>query len=294
MDEWNDVEVFEQHKLYPRANVIPYGNENAIEKNGETTAYEIVNTGGQIQSVSIMLRNYIEIFDRRWADLKRKIEEQNRKLYATKQKFYLINQSSDDDKLTVNPTVWGNIYRTSFFKENNIKFLHILFEDLVFSIYCLLKTKKEVIYLPDYPGYIYLIENKDSITHKVDMKTLDDFLTAMDLIYTLLNVNCSEDTKINLLNDMMNMVFFILSKLDKPLEGIKRLYDFENKLDFNLTPLSLPFNILNKMIMKGHFRFSLFLTKIMGLLYNNKKVRDFLFLKYKNIKKLDDLKYLNK
>ena len=116
----------------------------------------------------------------------------------------------------------------------------------------------------------------------------------MDLIYTLLNVNCSENTKINLLNDMMNMVFFILSKLDNPLEGIKRLYDFENKLDFNLTPLSLPFNILNKMIMKGHFRFSLFLTKIMGLLYNNKKIRDFLFLKYKNIKKLDDLKYLNK
>ena len=34
VDEWNDVEVFEQHKLYPRANVIPYGNENAIEKNG--------------------------------------------------------------------------------------------------------------------------------------------------------------------------------------------------------------------------------------------------------------------
>lgn len=207
---------------------------------------------------------------------------------------FFSKKLSADDKLTVNPTVWGNIYRTSFFKENNIKFLHILFEDLVFSIYCLLKTKKEVIYLPDYPGYIYLIENKDSITHKVDMKTLDDFLTAIDLIYTLLNDNCSEDTKINLLNDMMNMVFFILSKLDKPLEGIKRLYDFENKLDFNLTPLSLPFNILNKMIMKRHFRFSLFLTKIMGLLYNNKKIRDFLFLKYKNIKKLDDLKYLNK
>ena len=197
-----------------------------------------------------------------------------------------------DNKLIVNPTVWGNIYRTSFFKENNIKFLHILFEDLVFSIYCLLKTKKEVIYLDNYPGYIYLIENKDSVTHKVNIKTLNDFLTAMNLIYGLLKANCSENTKINLLNDMMNMVFFILSKLDNPLEGIKRLYDFENKLDFNLTPLSMPFNILNKMIMKKYFRFSLFLTKIMGLLYNNKKIRNFLFLKYKGIKKLDDSRYL--
>lgn len=33
MDEWNDVEVFEQHKLYPRANVVPYADENGIEKN---------------------------------------------------------------------------------------------------------------------------------------------------------------------------------------------------------------------------------------------------------------------
>ena len=33
VDEWNDVEIFEQNKLYPRSNVIPYGDENGIEKN---------------------------------------------------------------------------------------------------------------------------------------------------------------------------------------------------------------------------------------------------------------------
>ena len=41
----------------------------------------------------------IESLDRRCADFKRRIDEQNRKLYATKQKYRLINQSSDDDKL---------------------------------------------------------------------------------------------------------------------------------------------------------------------------------------------------
>lgn len=46
IDEWNDVEVFEQHKLYPRANVIPYGNENDIEKNGyENSPYYISLNG---------------------------------------------------------------------------------------------------------------------------------------------------------------------------------------------------------------------------------------------------------
>ena len=46
IDEWNDVEVFEQHKLYPRANVIPYGNENDIEKNGYENSPYYINLNG--------------------------------------------------------------------------------------------------------------------------------------------------------------------------------------------------------------------------------------------------------
>lgn len=48
--EWNDVEIFEQHKLYPRANVIPYGDENAIEKNGYTESpyYVSLSKGWQM------------------------------------------------------------------------------------------------------------------------------------------------------------------------------------------------------------------------------------------------------
>ncbi len=46
-DEWNDIEVFEQHKLYPRANVIPYGNENAIEKNAYVESPYYVSLNGE-------------------------------------------------------------------------------------------------------------------------------------------------------------------------------------------------------------------------------------------------------
>lgn len=198
----------------------------------------------------------------------------------------------DDEKMFIEHTVWGNIYRTSFFRKNDIKFLHILFEDVVFSVYCLLKTKKDVIYLPNYPGYIYLIENEKSITHKVGIKTLNDFLTAMKLIYNLAKANCSTETKVNLMNKLMNMVFFILSKLDNKLEGIKMLYDFEKELDFDLNQLSMPFNILNGLIMKRRFRASSVLTTFMGTLYNNKKIRNFLFVNYSGIKKLDDSRYL--
>ncbi len=46
-DEWNDKEVFEQNKLYPRANVVPYANENAIEKNAYTQSPHYVSLNGK-------------------------------------------------------------------------------------------------------------------------------------------------------------------------------------------------------------------------------------------------------
>ena len=46
-DEWNDVEIFEQHKLYPRANVIPYSNENDIEKNNYIESPYYVSLNGE-------------------------------------------------------------------------------------------------------------------------------------------------------------------------------------------------------------------------------------------------------
>lgn len=203
-----------------------------------------------------------------------------------------INHSTailnNDEKLFLNPTVWGNIYRTSFFRENNINFLHILFEDLVFMIYCSIKTKKEIIYLPNYPGYIYFIENNKSVTHKVHKKTLTDFLMSITLIHSLLKENSSENTKIKLMNNLINMVFFILAKLENKSEGIELLYNFEKTLDIKLEPTSLPFKILNNLIMKKRFNLSFILTKIMDILYNNKKMRNLLFIKYSGVKRLDN------
>ena len=203
-----------------------------------------------------------------------------------------INHSTtilnNDEKLFLNPTVWGNIYRTSFFRENNINFLHILFEDLVFMIYCSIKTKKDIIYLHDYPGYIYFIENDKSVTHKVHKKTLTDFLKSITLIYSLLKENSSSETKIKLMNELINMVFFILAKLEDKSEGIRILYDFEKSLDLKLEPTSLPFKMLNNSIMKRRFKLSLILTKLMDILYNNKRMRNLLFIKYSDVKSLDE------
>ena len=47
-----------------RKNAEPYFQLSAIKKNEETTEYHIENTGGRVQSVTIILRDYIDVFDR--------------------------------------------------------------------------------------------------------------------------------------------------------------------------------------------------------------------------------------
>ncbi len=48
-DEWHDPEVFEQNKLYPRVNVVPYGNENDIEKGKYKLSPYYISLNGQWQ-----------------------------------------------------------------------------------------------------------------------------------------------------------------------------------------------------------------------------------------------------
>lgn len=192
-----------------------------------------------------------------------------------------------EDKLFLRHTCWGSIYKSSFLKDNNIKFLDMLFEDIVFSFYCLHMTEKDVFDLHHYPGYIYLIENDESITHKTHIKTVKDFLKCLDLIYGILRKNCTSEFTQKFMNSHIQMLFFILMKLDNPGEGIEMLYDFENGLDIDLNPGFMPLSIINNKIKSGKFKQALFLIKSMGLLYNNKKLRSMVIMKYSNLKEID-------
>lgn len=46
-DEWNDVEIFEQNKLYPRVIVVPYADENDIEENKYASSPYYVSLNGE-------------------------------------------------------------------------------------------------------------------------------------------------------------------------------------------------------------------------------------------------------
>lgn len=190
----------------------------------------------------------------------------------------------DTEKMFLKLACWGNIFTTSLIKENDIKFPTTLYEDGVFYLHCLLKTTKPVIRLPDYPGYIYLIENNESITHKVSSNTLNRFLEGYKICGMLLKENNRQDVEQRLFNSFINMAIFILIKLDDLSEGIKLLYEFESSLGFDIMLGSKPLNFVNSKIMNKHFAQAKFILKIMALFYNNNKIKNYIFINYSNLK----------
>ena len=214
----------------------------------------------------------------------------NNKIYINKSiksingKETLIESS---EKLSLKHTAWGNIYKASLLKDNQIKFPNTMYDDGVFSINCLLKTEKPVIKLNNYPGYIYLIENEDSITHKASLKTLKGFIDGFELCKKLVKENNYEFSQKELIRSFVSMAIFILIKLDDLDIGIKELYTFENSLDFEIVLDSKPLNLINKKIMNQNFFQAKILIKLMGLFYNNKKIRNYIFINYSNLKELE-------
>lgn len=193
----------------------------------------------------------------------------------------------DTQKMFLKLACWGNIFKTSLIKENNIKFPTTLYEDGVFYLHCILKTTKPVIRLPEYPGYNYLIENDDSITHKASLNTLSRFLEGYKICGELLKENNRQDVEPQLFNSFVNMAIFILMKLDDLNQGIRLLYDFESSLDFKIVLGSKPLNLINTKIMNNQFLQAKILLKSMGLVYNNKRIRNYIFINYSALKLME-------
>lgn len=194
---------------------------------------------------------------------------------------------NDYNKLLFRHTAWGNIYRTSLIKDNNINFPNTLHEDGFFSLKCLLSTNKPVIQLPNYPGYIYIVENNESITHTISLNTFNKFIDGYGLCTDLLK-NVPLPIAQKLYHNYVNMSIFTLIKLDNLDEGINKLYAFENSFNIAIKLKSKPLNIINSKLMKGKFTQVKILLIMMKILYNNKIIRNFIFIKYGNLKILTE------
>ena len=220
----------------------------------------------------------------------------NGKIYIPKS-IDVINHDEriidDDEKLFLKHVAWANIYNASLIKNNNITFPDTNYDDGVFSINCLVKTSKPVIDLYNYPGYVYLIENDSSITHSANIKLLNGFIEGYRLCDDLIE-NIPIEFKKVLDASFINMALFILFKLDNAGDGIKSIYGYENSLDFKLTLNSKPLDYINQKIMNKKFKQAIIMIKIIKLGYNNKLIKNTVFIKYCNLKESEINLYGNK
>ncbi len=210
----------------------------------------------------------------------------NNNLYISKDIENITNDSitiDNEEKMLLGYTAWGNIYTRSLIIDNNITFPDTMFDDGVFSLKCLSKTKKPIIVMKNYPGYVYLIENEDSITHKVSLNTLTGFIEGYKLCYDSLKEYPDDIIEKNLIN-FINMAIFILVKLDDSKKGIEILSEYENSLNYDVKLNSKILDIYNNTIKNKQFKKALIFTKILSLFYNNKRIRNFVFIKFNNLK----------
>lgn len=206
--------------------------------------------------------------------------------------IYNINFSQkvcdDVEKMFLNHTAWGNIYDSSLIKGNNIKFPDSLHEDGVFSVNCLLNTNRPVIYLPNYPGYIYSIGNDDSLSNNLSLESMALFLKGYKLCDDLLKKHQRFDIEQRLMGVFINMSIFILLKLDNLDEGIRMLYEFEKSFDFDVILGSKPLNFINDKIKNRSFKQAKIILKILKVFYNTNLFRNAVFIRYSNLKVLNE------
>lgn len=193
---------------------------------------------------------------------------------------------SEESKMFLNHTAWGNIYKSSLIKDNEIKFPDSLHEDGVFSVHCLLETEKPVIELPNYPGYIYSIAHDESLSNNLDLNSLSMFLKGYTLCYELVKEHERFDIEHGIMSTFTNMTIFILLKIDNLDEGIKMVYEYEKSFDFEIILGSKPLELINSKIKNKQFMQAKILLKLMGIFYNNNKIRKYLFINYSNLKVL--------
>ena len=196
-----------------------------------------------------------------------------------------------EDPLSLRLTVWGGIFNTEFIKKNNIKCPPTLYEDGVFAIKAFTKANK-IFTLPNYYGYVYAVEKKEdeSITHKVSKETFYEFLKGFHIVNNYLNETKLNNEEFWIPRLMFPLYMFLKIDADKK-EKINILKKYrELGLAINYPNIKLnpkPMDMLNKAIMNEQYNKAIFLSSIYNVVYNNRKLKNFIFKYLHNLKKID-------
>ena len=186
-------------------------------------------------------------------------------------------------------TLWGNLFKTSYIKGNDIKCPDTLCEDGVFCIKAFTKTNK-IIVLPNYYGYMYTVESvdNDSVTHNVQN---EDILRFIDGCYLMNDYMEENNLNKQRLIDLIKIIFFMFFKLDtsknEKIYLLDKIYEFEIAINRPIILSFKPLDWLNRLILNKHYNLFIYISFIAGKLYTNRRLKNIFFKKYSNITKID-------
>lgn len=215
--------------------------------------------------------------------------------------WYVRSEISKEKKIVTDPlslrlTAWGNIFKKDFLYKNNLSFQPYA-DDVNFALQAYTLAEK-IIQLPNYPGYVFTVENEemDSMTHSVSTKSMENTIKG----YTLINDYLDEKKleKKYILSDKVYTLYLVLIKFkglkQDRLLFLKNILDFEKYINCDINIKSKPISILNDLAMKNHFSLVLFIATIGNKLYDIRKVKNFILKRsIKSTIKLDDDFYKN-
>ena len=176
-------------------------------------------------------------------------------------------------------SVWCAIRKKSFLDENNIKFADVTnSEEFLFSLveYVHLDT---MIHLNQYHGYKYYVNETISHASIASKKHLEAFLKAYYLINDLLEKNNRRDIIKVFFSTEPTRFFLRLLDYDGDREQyLRKYYDLEKTLNVEVTMDRKWLDILNKLLMKKHFRLCIWYINALNFIRHGPLIK--LYRKY--------------
>ena len=193
---------------------------------------------------------------------------------VTPGKGYLILE--DDDVVVFNNIlVHGKLFKKSVLLNNNLRFHEDkTSEDFIFCTECYLHFKK-IVYLDKYNGYIWNIIDS-SISHTNDEYLIGN-IDASRYLLNELKKNDKEQYAPIIFKFTLSVIFrycFTLKSNKEIKYVLKKLYDFEEELNFSIEKDLLYINLINFFVIHRKFTIATLLIKLIGGMTRNNFIKN--------------------
>ena len=189
----------------------------------------------------------------------------------------------DDDNIKnyhkyYRPGMCAGIYNKEFIINNNLECTSELGEDSYFNLEAIFNAKK--IMFIEYYGYYNKLrdnEEKQSITNIRDEKRFKSRMKAVYLFYELLESYGCENNLAIIYDELKVLIYQVYTLMPSISNDIRRkffneIYDLEINLQVKQFDI-IYFNFLNFFIINKHFKIAIFISNLLGRIYDNHLMR---------------------